>query len=271
MVEPILQAKSLRKTYHGGRGQTPHVAVDDLSFDLPPGGSLAIVGESGAGKTTTASMLMGFEPMTSGEILINGQPQHPVSRPRDRRRRAREMQIVFQDPYSSLDPRQRGVAAVEEVLAFHFQLDRSRRRERAYELLDKVGVSERAARAFPNALSGGQLQRVAIARALAAEPSILILDESVAALDVSIQAQVLNLLTDLRRERGTAYIVISHDLGVVRYATEQVIVMRHGSVVETGATSAVLDHPSHDYTHRLKESVPRPGWSPRRFLAEQAG
>lgn len=267
MTEPVLRAKNLRKVYRTGRGQADHVAVDDLSFDLAPGGALAIVGESGAGKTTTASMLMGFEATTSGEILINGQPQPPARTPQDRRRRAREMQIVFQDPYSSLDPRQRAVAAVEEVLAFHFDLDRTRRRERAHELLDKVGVSERVANALPRALSGGQLQRVAIARALAAEPSILILDESVAALDVSIQAQVLNLLADLRRELGTAYIFISHDLGVVRYATEHVIVMRHGTVVEAGATAAVLDYPTHEYTRMLKDSVPRPGWSPRRLLA----
>lgn len=267
MTQPLLQTRNLRKVYPGGRGQPDHVAVDDLTFDLAPAGALAIVGESGAGKTTTASMLMGFEPPTSGEIRINGKPQRPPRTRRDHRRRAREMQIVFQDPYSSLDPRQRAIAAVEEVLGLHFKLDTKKRRDRAHELLDKVGISDRVAQALPRAMSGGQLQRVAIARALAAEPSILILDESVAALDVSIQAQVLNLLNDLRRELGTAYIFISHDLGVVRYATDHIIVMQHGHVVEAGITAEVLDAPQHEYTQRLKQSVPRPGWTPRRSLA----
>lgn len=268
---PLLEARNLRKVYRTGHGRAEHVAVADLSFSLAPGGALAIVGESGAGKTTAASMLMGFETPTSGKIFIRGQQQHYPLRRTDRRRRARELQIVFQDPYSSLDPQQRVISAVEEVAAFHFGLDRECRRARAGELLDMVGISERNASARPSALSGGQLQRVAIARALAAEPDILILDESVAALDVSIQAQVLNLLCDLRRDLGTAYIFISHDLGVVRYSTDDVIVMRHGEIVEAGPTSKVLDSPGHSYTRTLRDSVPRPGWRPHRASETAVG
>jgi ABC-type glutathione transport system ATPase component len=258
-VPDVVQADSLRKVYPTSRGRPDFVAVDGLSFTLPRGGSLGIVGESGAGKTTTASMLMGFEQPTSGTILVDGKPRPASNRRHDRKRRARQIQIVFQDPYSSLDPHQSVGAAVEEVLGFHF--GGSSTRQRASQLLDMVGISEQTAQLRPRSLSGGQRQRIAIARALATEPTVLILDESVAALDVSIQAQVLNLLADIRKETGTAYILISHDLGVVRYATDAVIVMQMGKVVESGRTSAVLDNPQHPYTRQLRDAVPRPGWT----------
>jgi len=242
---PVLQAAGLRKEF----GKL--VAVDDVSFDLPPGRSLAIVGESGSGKTTIARMIVGLERPTGGTITACG---HDRSRParstRDRRRRGREGQIVFQDPYTSLDPRQKA---------------------RTAELIDLVGLDTRQARALPRSLSGGQRQRVAIARALAAQPAILILDESVAALDVSIQAQVLNLLADIRDETHVSYILISHDLAVVRQLTDEAIVLHRGKVVERGRTARVLDHPEHPYTQRLRASVPRPGWKPRRRRQPGAG
>ena len=171
------------------------------------------------------------------------------------RKRAREMQIVFQDPNSSLDPRQPVGKAIDELLRVHFQLNAQQRNARVAELLNAVGLSAGLATALSRDLSGGQKQRVAIARALAAEPRILILDESVAALDVSIQAQVLNLLSDLRVTLGITYVFISHDLGVIRYATDQVIVMEHGQVVEAGTTQQVLDAPQHPYTRRLRDAV----------------
>ena len=174
------------------------------------------------------------------------------------------MQIVFQDPYTSLDPRQTAEEAIDEVLRLHHGWPADRRRARVAELTGLVGLDERQARALPRALSGGQRQRVAIARALAAEPRILILDESVAALDVSIQAQVLNLLADIRDETGVSYILISHDLAVVRQLTEEVVVLHRGQVVERGPTPRVLDNPQEDYTKRLRASVPRPGWKPAR-------
>src|SRR5215470_17850883 len=256
---PVLEAAGLRKEF----GDL--VAVDDVSFHLPPGRSLAIVGESGSGKTTIARMIVGLERPTNGTITACG---HDRSRParstRDRRRRGREVQIVFQDPYTSLDPRQTAEATIDEVLRLHHGWPADRRRDRIAELTGLVGLDARQSRALPRALSGGQRQRVAIARALAAEPRVLILDESVAALDVSIQAQVLNLLADIRDETHVSYILISHDLAVVRQLTDEAIVLRRGQVVERGPTARVLDDPEHPYTRRLRACVPRPGWKPRR-------
>jgi ABC-type glutathione transport system ATPase component len=243
-------------------------AVDDVSFSVPAGESLAIVGESGSGKTTIARMIVGLERPTSGTITACG---HDRSRParsaRDRRRRGGEVQIVFQDPYTSLDPRQSAADAIDEVLRLHHGWAPARRAERVAELVSLVGLDERQAQALPRALSGGQRQRVAIARALAAEPRVLLLDESVAALDVSIQAQVLNLLADIRDSTGVSYILISHDLAVVRQLAEHAIVLWRGRVVEQGPTAAVLDDPQHEYTRRLRASVPRPGWKPTRRAA----
>jgi len=256
---PVLQAVGLRKEF----GEL--VAVDDVSFDLPPGQSLAIVGESGSGKTTIARMIVGLERPTNGTITACG---HDRSRParstRDRRRRGREVQIVFQDPYTSLDPRQTAEATIDEVLRLHHGWPADRRRARTAELVDLVGLDTRQSRALPRSLSGGQRQRVAIARALAAQPDVLILDESVAALDVSIQAQVLNLLADIADQTHVSYILISHDLAVVRQLTDEAIVLHRGKVVERGPTAQVLDDPQHPYTQRLRGSVPRPGWKPRR-------
>jgi ABC-type glutathione transport system ATPase component len=263
---PVLQAAGLRKEF----GEL--VAVDDVSFDLPPGRSLAIVGESGSGKTTIARMIVGLERPTNGTITACG---HDRSRParstRDRRRRGREVQIVFQDPYTSLDPRQTAEATIDEVLKLHHGWPADRRRARTVEIIDLVGLDTRQSRALPRSLSGGQRQRVAIARALAAQPDILILDESVAALDVSIQAQVLNLLADIRDQTHVSYILISHDLAVVRQLTDEAIVLHRGKVVERGPTAQVLDDPQHPYTQRLRASVPRPGWKPSRRGQPGAG
>jgi len=259
---PVLEAAGLRKEF----GDL--VAVDDVSLRVRPARSLAIVGESGSGKTTIARMIVGLERPTSGTISACG---HDRSRParslRDRRRRGREVQIVFQDPYTSLDPRQTAEDAIDEVLRLHHGGSDQRRRERTAELIDLVGLDARQSRSLPRTLSGGQRQRVAIARALAAEPRILILDESVAALDVSIQAQVLNLLADIRDETGVSYVLISHDLAVVRQLADEVLVLYRGRVVESGSTARVLDDPQDSYTRRLRASVPRPGWKPIRSVS----
>jgi ABC-type glutathione transport system ATPase component len=256
---PVLQVAGLCKKFGD------FTAVDDVSFSVPAGGSLAVVGESGSGKTTIARMIVGLERATSGTITACGRDRSLPARSRaDRRRRGREVQIVFQDPYTSLDPRQSAVDAIDEVLRLHHGWPAGRRQARAAELTGLVGLDERQSHALPRALSGGQRQRVAIARALAAEPRILILDESVAALDVSIQAQVLNLLADIRDSTAVSYVLISHDLAVVRQLTDQTIVLWHGQIVEAGPTGQVLDHPRHDYTRRLRASVPRPGWKPSR-------
>ncbi len=243
-------------------------AVDDVSFSVPAGQSLAIVGESGSGKTTIARMIVGLERPTSGTITACGNDRsRPARSARDRRRRGGEVQIVFQDPYTSLDPRQSAAGAIDEVLRLHHGWPPARRSERVAELVSLVGLDQRQAQALPRALSGGQRQRVAIARALAAEPRVLLLDESVAALDVSIQAQVLNLLADIRDSTGVSYVLISHDLAVVRQLAEHAIVLWRGRVVEQGPTATVLDDPQQEYTRRLRASVPRPGWKPTRRSA----
>ncbi|MFG2821421.1 ABC transporter ATP-binding protein [Kitasatospora sp. NPDC048365] len=252
-----------------GKRFGPHTAVDDVSFILPPGGSLGIVGESGCGKTTTARMLVGLETPDTGTVLLDGRDRSARPRGRaERLARAREIQMVFQDPYLSLDPRITVRDCVEEVLRLHSPLSAAARRDRAADLLDRVGLGEREAAALPRRLSGGQRQRVAIARALAAEPKVLILDEAVAALDVSIQAQILDLLAGIRRDTGLSFLFVSHDLAVVRHLTDRICVLRAGRVVESGATEAVLSNPRHPYTRLLLASVPRPGWRPE-HIAEQ--
>ncbi|MER7177627.1 ATP-binding cassette domain-containing protein [Streptomyces mesophilus] len=257
----MLEVRNLRKEFGD------FVAVDDVTFALPQRGSLAIVGESGSGKTTTARMIAGLETQSGGHILVEGEergPGHKRPRSGERRARGRQIQMVFQDPYSSLDRRQRVGAAVAEAVALHRRLPTDRLRARVAELLDMVGLDDRQAAALPRALSGGQRQRAAIARALAAEPRVLILDEAIAALDVSIQAQILRLLADIRARTGTALLFITHDLGAVRHISDDMLVMQAGKVVEHGPVATVLADPQHPYTRRLIASVPKPGWTPRR-------
>jgi ABC-type glutathione transport system ATPase component len=264
MTQPVLTVSDLSK--HFGE----FVAVDNVSFALEQGESLAVVGESGSGKTTVARMIVGLERPTSGAIAVTGSDRTtPARSTRSRRERGRDVQIVFQDPYSSLDPRQSAASALDEVLKLHHKGAYPNRRERVAELADMVGLDDRQLHALPRSLSGGQRQRVAIARALAAEPQLLILDESVSALDVSIQAQVLNLLADIRETTGISYLLISHDLAVVRQLTDRIVVMLRGRIVERGVTAEVLDNPQEAYTKVLRASVPGPGWKPQRALGLQ--
>ncbi|MEU3409589.1 ABC transporter ATP-binding protein [Streptomyces sp. NPDC006670] len=258
----LLEVRRLSRSYGAVR------AVDDVSFALPAGGSLGIVGESGSGKTTTARIIVGLERADGGEVLVGGRSRTAPGGGRGKARRlarAREVQMVFQDPYLSLDPRTSVEAALREPLGLHFPGRDHTRRVR--ELLDQVGLGTRAADALPRQLSGGQRQRVAIARALAVEPAVLVLDEAVAALDVSVQAQILNLLADIREQTRIGYLFITHDLGVVRCVTDEIVVMRRGRVVEAGTTAEVLAEPGHAYTRLLLESVPRPGWDPEAIAA----
>jgi ABC-type glutathione transport system ATPase component len=265
-ADPLVRVVGLRKSFflRDGLRSREFVAVDDVSFSIAAGGSLAIVGESGSGKTTVARMLVGLERPTSGSIVIAGTDRtRPSTKPSVRRARGREAQIVFQDPYSSLDRRQSVHDCIAEIVKLHFKVSGEDVAGRVRELASLVGLDARQVRSRPRDLSGGQRQRVAIARALAARPKLLILDESVAALDVSIQAQVLNLLTDIRAQTGISYLLISHDLAVVRQITEHTIVMRAGAVVERGTTGDVLDNPATEYARLLRDSVPHPGWVPR--------
>jgi oligopeptide transport system ATP-binding protein len=266
MTSPLLEVQQLRKTFamRGPTGRAELVAVDDVSFTLATQQCLAIVGESGSGKTTCARIIAGLERATSGTVIIEGSPWS-IDRisTAERRRRARLVQMVFQDPYQSLDRRQTVGACLDESLRLHFDLSAALRAERITQLLELVGLSADYARLRPKRLSGGQRQRVAIARALAPEPRLLILDEAVAALDVSVQAQVLNLLLDAREQTGVALLFISHDLGVVRQIADDIVVMHEGHIVERGNADEVFDHPKHPYTRRLLDSIPRPGWRPR--------
>jgi peptide/nickel transport system ATP-binding protein len=268
---PVLAVSSLSKSFRApgsDRRRLDFLAVNDISFVLAPGRSLAIVGESGSGKTTIARMIVGLEAPSDGTIHVAGHPRtKPPRRARERRLRGREAQIVFQDPYASLDPRQRVGAALGEVLDLHFRATPAERDRRVAQLLVDVRLEPEHARALPRSLSGGQRQRVAIARALAAQPRLLILDEAVSSLDVSTQAQILDLLAELRAATGASYVFISHDLAVVRRVSDELIVMREGRVVERGATAQVLAAPQHPYTRLLLDSVPRPGWKPRRLDA----
>ncbi len=268
---PALEVEHLRKVFGASRHRAAgrlqddggFVAVDDVSFTVPQGRSLAIVGESGSGKTTVARMVVGLERPSSGRIAVGGRERSwgRVSS-RERKRRGREVQIVFQDPYSSLDPRQTVGRCIEEALVLHFDLERAQRTDRVRALLDQVGLDRRQADLLPRRLSGGQRQRVAIARALACEPRVVICDEAVASLDVSIQAQVLNLMSDIRHATGVSFLFISHDLAVVRQVSDEIVVMRRGRIVESGPADQVLDAPRHPYTRRLLAAIPRPGWQP---------
>lgn len=254
----ILRVEHLTKVF--GRSGQEHRAVNDVSFSVAAGGSLAIVGESGSGKTTIARIVAGLESATSGTVTVDGrQVASAQARPDPR-----VVQMVFQDPFSSLDPRQKVGSGLCELLSIHFSLSGAALRDRVVGLLQKVGLDERHAEQLPRTLSGGQRQRVAIARALALEPKVLILDEAVSALDVSVQAQVLNLLVDIREATSVSYLFVSHDLGVVRQVTDTCLVLNHGEVVESGSTARVLDAPEHPYTQALIEAVPKPGWKPRR-------
>ena len=247
----VIRTRQLRRVF----GRT--TALDAVSFTVRRGESLAVVGESGSGKTTLARLLVGLDRPTSGSVEIDGHAR------RGRRLdglslkdSAGKAQIVFQDPYGSLDPRQKIGTAISEVVRFTENLARRQARVRTEELLDLVGLDTALADRYPRRLSGGQRQRVAIARALAARPEVLVLDEAVAALDVSIQAQILNLLADLRDQLSMTYVFITHDLAVVRQVADRVLVMHHGSVIETGEVDQVLSHPVERYTATLVASSP---------------
>ena len=266
----LLAAVSLGKIFRLrsgvlGAGSGEVVAVDDVSFKLTQGESLGIVGESGSGKTTIARMLVGLESVTSGSVSIEGrQLGKKIKSKKARLQVAKDIQIVFQNPYQSLDPRQSILKCVEEPLALHADLNGRARTNRALELLEEVGLDERVAAARPQALSGGQRQRVAIARARAVQPRILILDEAVSSLDVSVQAQVLNLISTTRERENLALIVITHDLAVANQICDNLVVLRSGRVVERGTRQQILDSPKDPYTQVLRAAVPTRGWEPTR-------
>lgn len=254
---PLLQVNNLTKTWQGKSG--PVHAVRDITFSVKKGQSVGLVGESGCGKSTTSSMLVRLADPTSGEILFNGEDLAKVparSFARDPRRAS--IQMVFQDATDSFNPRHSARHSIAEPLARLSGLARKARRERVEELADLVGLPKLLLDRFPHQLSGGQKARVGIARAIALDPEFLILDEPTAALDVSIQAIVLNLLVDLRARLGISYLFVSHDLNVVRLLCDEVIVMKDGQIVEQGDSEKVMKDPAHPYTRALIDAAPQP-------------
>ena len=252
---PLLAVDALTRHFvvrRGALGWSTGIvrAVDAISFSVARGTTLGLVGESGCGKTTTSKLILGLERPTAGAIRFEGRDVHALGRAAQRAYR-RAVQAVFQDPYASLDPRMRVGSIVAEPLVINTDLDTAGRRRRVAELLDLVGLPERAATLYPHEFSGGQRQRIAIARALALSPKLIVLDEPVSALDVSIRAQVLNLLTDLQKRLGVTYLFIAHDLAAVAHMSRTIAVMYLGRIVEIGDADAVALSPRHPYTRAL--------------------
>lgn len=271
MSQFILQARDVVREYRlsrktvFSRAETLRV-LHGVSLDIEAGTSVGLVGESGSGKSTFARTVMGLEPPQSGEIYIQGKDIYALDRAQLREAR-KSFQAIFQDPYGSLDPRHsvRRIIA-EPIISLEPGTNKSDCEKRVLDVLDAVGLPASAADKYPHEFSGGQRQRIAIARALITRPALIVADEPVSALDVSIQAQVLNLMMDLQEEFGLSYLFISHDLGVVRAITDRVAVLYQGRIVEEGPTAAVFDNPQHDYTKTLIAAVPKPfsGRKPRK-------
>ncbi len=261
---PLLEVKGLVKHFpmRGGlfdrlRGKPAQVirAVDGIDLTIREGETLALVGESGCGKSTTGRCILYLQDPTAGTVTFRGQRIDPANAAEMRERR-KQLQIIFQDPNSSLNPRMTAGQTIEEALAFHKIVPKSERSNRVRELLETVGLDDRFRNRFANELSGGQRQRIGIARALAVDPQIIVADEAVSALDVSVQAQILQLLARLREEKGLAYLFISHQLGVVRSISDTVAVMYLGKIVEQAPTERIFERPLHPYTQALMAAAP---------------
>jgi oligopeptide/dipeptide ABC transporter ATP-binding protein len=261
-VKELLKVNALKQYFPikgGFLGRTVnHVkAVDDISFSIYEGETVSIVGESGCGKSTTGRAILRLEEPTAGQIIFNGQDLLTLSK-KEMRKMRKDLQIIFQDPYASLNPRQTVAQILEEAMEIQNIVPRKERRSRAIELLETVGLAAHQIDRYPHEFSGGQRQRIGIARALTLNPKLIICDEAVSALDVSIQAQVLNLLKKLQREFQLTYLFISHDLGVVRHISDRIIVMYLGRIVEIADKKSLFENPQHPYTKALLSAIPVP-------------
>jgi peptide/nickel transport system ATP-binding protein len=264
---PVLNVRGLNVTYGGAasflfKGKAPAAAVSDVSFDILPGETLGLVGESGSGKSTTGKAVLGLIPFT-GDVFIDGRNIAGLGH-REMQPIRRTAQMIFQDPYASLDPRMAVGAAIAEPLVIHGIASKSERQDRVAELLRRVGLTPDATTRYPHEFSGGQRQRICIARALALEPKLIVADESVAALDVSVRARVLDLMLELQESMGLSYLFISHDMAVVERMSHKVAVMRGGKIVETGTRRQIFERPTEDYTKALMAAVPIPDPEARR-------
>ncbi|MCX7570684.1 ATP-binding cassette domain-containing protein [Tumebacillus sp. DT12] len=255
-TDNILEVKNLKKYFDMGRGSVLK-AVDNVSFSIKRGETFGLVGESGCGKSTTGRTIIRLYGATEGQVLFNGQDVHKMGG-RDLRSFNRKMQMIFQDPYASLNPRMTVGDIIGEGIDIHKLMAGRQRQERIYSLLETVGLNSEHASRFPHEFSGGQRQRIGIARALAIEPEFIIADEPISALDVSIQAQVVNLMKELQEERGLTYLFIAHDLAMVKHISDRIGVMYLGSLVEVAEGNELYRKPLHPYTQALLSAIPIP-------------
>jgi len=258
---PLLEVQNLKTWFPVLGGVFRHhvddiKAVDGVSFTVEAGTTVGLVGESGSGKSTIGKTILKLAQATSGRILFEGRDILPLSEDEFRPLR-REIQMIFQDPFGSLNPRHTIFQIVGEALEIHFPaMSRGERRERVTELMRQVGLKPEMMERYPHEFSGGQRQRIGIARALAVKPKFIVCDEPVSALDVSVQAQIVNLLQDLQDELGLTYLFIAHDLAVVEHVSDHVLVMYHGKIVESASAEAIYENPQHDYTKKLLAAAP---------------
>ena len=253
----ILEVKNLKQYFKVGRSTVK--AVDDVSFDIYEGETFGLVGESGSGKTTTGRSILHLYEPTSGEIIFKGKDINKLKGRKEKMQFRRELNMIFQDPYASLNPRMTVEDIIAEGLDIHQEVkNKADRKKRVYELLDLVGLNKEHASRFPHEFSGGQRQRIGIARALAINPKFVVADEPISALDVSIQAQVVNLMKELQEKKKLTYLFIAHDLSMVKFISDRIGVMRFGKLLEVGTADEVYNRPLHDYTKSLISAVPIP-------------
>ncbi|KOP81741.1 ABC transporter ATP-binding protein [Cytobacillus solani] len=258
MAEKLLEIKNLKQHFNVGKGNTVK-AVDGITFDIYKGETLGLVGESGCGKSTTGRTIIRLYDATDGQVLFNGEDVHGKKSAKELKKFNRKMQMIFQDPYASLNPRMTVADIIAEGIDIHgLAKDKKERIEKVYELLETVGLNKEHANRYPHEFSGGQRQRIGIARALAVDPDFIIADEPISALDVSIQAQVVNLMKKLQREKGLTYLFIAHDLSMVKYISDRIGVMYFGKLVELASAEDLYNNPMHLYTQSLLSAIPLP-------------
>lgn len=256
--QKLVEVKNLKQYFKVGKGRVVK-AVDDVTFDIYKGETLGLVGESGCGKSTTGRTIIGLYEATDGEVLFNGLSVHRKKSAKEAKELKRKMQMIFQDPYASLNPRMTVADIIAEGIDIHgLASSKEERMNRVYELLETVGLNREHANRYPHEFSGGQRQRIGIARALAVEPEFIIADEPISALDVSIQAQVVNLMKKLQREKGLTYLFIAHDLSMVKYISDRIGVMYFGKMVELADAEELYRNPIHPYTKSLLSAIPHP-------------
>ncbi|WAA11862.1 ABC transporter ATP-binding protein [Fervidibacillus halotolerans] len=258
MAEKLIEVKHLKKIFNEGKPNEVR-AIDDVSFDIYRGETLGLVGESGCGKSTTGRTIIRLYNATSGQVLYEGKDVHKVKKHKELKELNQKMQMIFQDPYASLNPRMKVSDIIAEGIDIHgLAKSKKERMDRVYHLLETVGLNKEHANRYPHEFSGGQRQRIGIARALAVKPEFIIADEPISALDVSIQAQVVNLLKKLQKENGLTYLFIAHDLSMVKYISDRIGVMYFGKLVELAPSDDLYKNPLHPYTKSLLSAIPLP-------------